>query len=547
MASLLSSEPAAAEAPFDPGLTFRTPRGVLGEPGEWEPATIVFERIAGEDWRSTDITLNGRALPVRMERIDGAEKVTSSWERASSGSWLLAVRLGPVHWSRLLRVRPAKLSDSAFAAMVEDLEEGLPASIALGLNTLGAFAGLDWHPPRPVTLADEVERVRRALRGDDRRPGLIAILCDIARAPHGVLAPVRPWVPAERARRPSPVDLPAAFGKTGNLNDDGHPLKVADCRVEHCWDVYENRLLRSFRDQAEIRLRRLRRWLANAAVPQTTRDDIDALAKEFASARRVTVFLDGVGALRSAPTNLTMVLLRKPAYRAALEGYLAFRRSARVHVSHPALDAPMENVPYLYEVWGTLTLIVALLDAAAAEGLRVTSQRLHTWAEGEPVTLLPTDTPAVTLEGSDGRVVTLTPQKPFPRRSASVYRSLSFEQIPDITLEVRRHGRTALFIFDPKYKLVGDAEGRRGDGRPKKEDVDKMHAYRDAIRGPGGTRPVRFAGILYPGPDEWFGDGVAALSAIPGDDGFRVTATTLLREIISADGGRWGNVEDHYD
>ena len=58
-----------------------------------------------------------------------------------------------------------------------------------------------------------------------------------------------------------------------------------------------------------------------------------------------------------------------------------------------------------------------------------------------------------------------------------------------------------LFVFDPKYKL--DSEGHDEEsltGRPHKTDIDKMHAYRDAIRGEGGKRVIEYAAILYPGP-----------------------------------------------
>ena len=40
--------------------------------------------------------------------------------------------------------------------------------------------------------------------------------------------------------------------------------------------------------------------------------------------------------------------------------------------------------------------------------------------------------------------------------------------------------------------------GDGSDGRPRKGDIDKMHAYRDAIRY-GGVHPVTAAWLLFPG------------------------------------------------
>ena len=89
--------------------------------------------------------------------------------------------------------------------------------------------------------------------------------------------------------------------------------------------------------------------------------------------------------------------------------------------------------------------------------------------------------------------------------------------------------QSVIALFDPKYKLWSESTGeidrdeiddgqelQAGDGsRPVKMDIDKMHAYRDAIRDETGTRVVRYAAILYPGTTEEFGDEVAALQARP--------------------------------
>ena len=74
-------------------------------------------------------------------------------------------------------------------------------------------------------------------------------------------------------------------------------------------------------------------------------------------------------------------------------------------------------------------------------------------------------------------------------------------------------------VFDPKYKLDSEElEGEVTDGRPKKIDIDKMHAYRDAIRDTGDQRAVTYAAILYPGTSsERFGPGLEAIAARPGE------------------------------
>ena len=82
--------------------------------------------------------------------------------------------------------------------------------------------------------------------------------------------------------------------------------------------------------------------------------------------------------------------------------------------------------------------------------------------------------------------------------------------------------RPQVLLFDPKYKLDGDASPPEPNadpaslGLPKKVDIDKMHAYRDAIRDEHGWCVVRHAAIPDPGRSVPYMDGLAAVGAVPG-------------------------------
>jgi hypothetical protein len=62
------------------------------------------------------------------------------------------------------------------------------------------------------------------------------------------------------------------------------------------------------------------------------------------------------------PAHVTQVLLKRPLYRAVLEGYVEFQRTAVVRLEEPLLAAPLENLPRLYQVWGTLEVLAVLLE-----------------------------------------------------------------------------------------------------------------------------------------------------------------------------------------
>jgi hypothetical protein len=126
---------------------------------------------------------------------------------------------------------------------------------------------------------------------------------------------------------------------------------VADAQVRQSVDVYENRLLRTFLRQVEQRLRRVATALREAGNADLA-TEADALLATLARAKRAAAFLGEVSELDRPAEQVTMVLLKRPPYRALLEAYLAFQRSLEVRFDNPALDAlastcdryPMESL-----------------------------------------------------------------------------------------------------------------------------------------------------------------------------------------------------------
>jgi len=316
-------------------------------------------------------------------------------------------------------------------------------------------------------------------------------------------------VPTERARRPVASRLALAIARGENLDEAGLPITVVDAGVEQTFDVYENRVIRTFHAVINRRLSRFIRSLRGSSgltspesgSPPNVYGDARSLQRRLDRARQRADFLDEVQPVPTPPDHLSMVLLNRPTYRAALELYHEFMRSVWVRIEEPALDGPIDNFPHLYQVWGTLHVVHLCLEVAAACGYQLVGEQQLALrdADGLYVRLVPNGRPILELRHpSTGVQVRLIPQSTYS--SPGTLRSISFNQVPDVTLEVMPPiGPTRLYLFDPKYKLDGDPDAS-SDGTPKKEDIDKMHAYRDAIRGLDGQPVVRYAAILYPGP-----------------------------------------------
>jgi predicted component of viral defense system (DUF524 family) len=419
---------------------------------------------------------------------------------------------------RTITIHPVKISTASYSTMLLDLESRLPAAIAIALQRLGGLGGLTLHPPADTTIAEEFARLQRAISGTATRPGLTTILQRLARDPHHVLRTEERWLPSERSRRPIPSQLTRAFTMPNNLTVQHNLLRVADRRSVTTFDVYENQLLLLFWSLVNRRARLLSHVLA-VRNSNAMGEEVRSLRRELELARRQATFLDEVALLRHVPTQLTMVLLKRPEYHAALAGYLEFHRSLAVRFENPELDSPLENLPHLYQIWGAMEVMVSLLEIAASTGYRLESQHLVRRSGSDSfVQIVPDGRPLVMLKHPDHHTaIRLIPEQRFEPSGA--LRSISYTQIPDIVVDIRdASGSSRLYLFDPKYKLDGELSDNAElpDGKPKKIDIDKMHAYRDAIRDTNGDRIVESAMILYPGPPVSYARGIGALQAIPG-------------------------------
>ena len=442
----------------------------------------------------------------------------ADWDSAGTGRYRLRLDAPTAREERLITVYPEKISQEAFGELLDDLQRRLPATLAIALQRGGALVGLDFRSPDEITLAEELERVRVAIHGRENQAGLVDILDRVSADPHRVGISTSIWTRRHRVRRPTPNAIVRSLRVPANIDSDGSLARVYDARTELSVDTYENQLVKSYLHQVEQRLREVHRVLSAAGGSVT--DESAELLETLQRARARARFLEEVSLPNTVPQRLTMVLLKVAPYRAALEGLIEFNKLKTVQLADCALEAPLENLPYLYEVRGSLLVLAAVLTAAAELGYVIKEQRIGARKAGSIyISLLSTPRPLATLAHLEGRTtVRVFAQRSYGTAGKGVG-SLTFNQIPDLSVCVERGmQRPALYLFDSKYKLDSETlpDGQTRDARPKKVDVDKMHAYRDAIRDQNGEPVVRYAAILYPGPTVSYFEGLEALQDYPG-------------------------------
>jgi len=373
---------------------------------------------------------------------------------------------------------PPLLTPAEHARMLQDIAQvSLAVAARVGgsraWDDLDVSSGPGAAPPCP---RERLGFVRRAV------PILAQASEEIARSPITNLhADTRRTSPPGRARRVStPALLRAArAGHAGEWVDETISLSTPD--------TPESRAARSF-------FRRLRRdaeaiaALAEAAALPDTAADARACASRLKSLHALPVWdsvTDSPNAWTAPPSER---MQRHPAFGRIAALVREYRGAFAFDWEHPLFALPARAQWQLYETWGVFQTVRALLhlgaipcaDALAQpEGLLATRQTLLTLrlAVGEASRL--------DLQWPGGEPLLLFYNRPYPAGVRSLSRTLQ----PDICLEDAR-GDT--FLLDPKYKaylLPGDEGG----------DMDQMHAYRDAIVTPDGTRPVRRAWCLYAG------------------------------------------------
>lgn len=482
----------------------------IDAPSEWSEALLDLGEWI-DAWPHLSVTANRNPLELAKRLIGGDERLVASWPRSGPGRHRVSVTTPEASTEATATIRPSKISQVGFEAMLLDLDHRLPTSIAIGLQRGGALAGTTFRTAQGSTVAEELSRLETAVFGSAGRQGLIDSLRQLGADPHRMLLSEERWTHRDRARRPTPHRIPTALAVAGNYDRAiDRPYRVFDAVVRHTVDVYENRLVKAFATIVQRRARRLERIAPEGEAHHRSQ----LLGERLAATVAAATFLADVSDDTPLSDRPTMVLQKRPPYRAAYEGWIEFRRSRTVNLELEAMERPLDNLPYLYEVWCTLVVLQQLIDASVDEGFIVRQQRVvHPQAASVVVRVLGGSGPVVRLEHPDGRRIEAYVQESFGRKSSGL-RSISFTQQPDITIHrMNPDGRRRITVYDPKYKL-DSSDDPDSDGRPKKADIDKMHAYRDAIRSSDGDHVVDFAAILYPGATEGFGD-VAAIRAVP--------------------------------
>src|SRR5665213_3228854 len=111
---------------------------------------LVDVRVPTDEWGDARLQINGVPVPLTLRRVDGVTRVIGEWARRGPGHYAVEV-VAPSRRGRVsLAIASTKLGNDELRLLIEDLEERLPAGIAIGLQRAGGLAGLAERQPAPM-------------------------------------------------------------------------------------------------------------------------------------------------------------------------------------------------------------------------------------------------------------------------------------------------------------------------------------------------------------------------------------------------------------
>ena len=518
-------------------------------PVEGRKCDIVID-VPKELHSDISLKLGTISLPVHTE--EAATCAYSVWPASGPGHYDLSLSCGTIREHRTITVMPEYFTETDFTSMINDLTDLLPKSIVSKLRQCGAQLGTEQAREQKSSIEDEWLRLRQAITGTKEKLGLLQILPIIQRECHQILLPRLEVRSADKIRRPEMSKLPQAISMPGNMVSNDELYQMFDVTVEQSFETYENQLVKTYVQALRSQLSRLQAKVKAELAPPALASELDALANEFHLACVRASFLRKVRRPSVSAERVTMVLLKNPAYRAVLEGYLALNQQSLITLEEQALNAPLNKFPFLYQLWVNLRVLSAMLQVCAESGYRCVSHHwVKSYRKGTFIQVMNDDKAAVQLSSpTTGTHVSLIPWRPgYESQNIS---NLQRPMALAIAIETPVKPLVVL-LFNPKYKVAlksatkaakkteaktiaakNELEEMVSSIEPLKEDIDELLRCIELLRDPGGEREIKYAALLYPGQGMPIASEVEALSAHPAHgDSLQKNICDVLRRYLA--------------
>ncbi len=495
--------------------------------------------VPQKSWSDISLKIGTRSLEVFFDKKK--KLAYCEWPACGPGQYELYLACRDYRERRKITLMPRYFTEGDLSCMLEELKETLPRSIAILLNECGADLGSLEQKP---SLEDEFLQLRRALSGTEDRLGLLQILPIIERECNHILIPRTELRDSNQLRRPDISKLPGIMSMPGNVLTEDIVFRMYDMTVERSFDTYENRLVKAYVQALRGRLSRLQDSMDQ--LPPSVVQEVETLISEFNLASARASFLRQVKLPTVFTGRVTMVLLKNPAYRIVFEDYIALNQQSSITLEEAALSDPLNQFPFLYELWANLRVLNAMLQVCAELGFDCVS---HNWvkkySKGLFVQVTNDERAAIELISPiSGKRVSLMSWIPDSGNEV-LGDTPNRERLVALAVMIDSPGeKSQLLVFDPEYRVTSKDAGNEtseaeiGEARSTvelmEEDVADLIRWVELAKTSDSDRTIPYSAALYPGPRLKLSPEVEALTAVPSDgDGLRKVLCDVLRKYLA--------------
>ncbi len=469
---------------------------------EWESAWIVLEGLQRSSFQSLPdykLTLDGFILPLQWQ--PDRRILMALWQKQGPGLYPLCLWYqSECCFETQLEVWPKGWGQAGLFALLEELHYLLPLEWGQALKPGSGFVqGKNTDTGRLRGWRQEFAKLQACLMDQAEQAGLLSALAA--------------WEPNQALGLPGALlKVSAHQARKPLFRTIQHPARqILDQRPRWQSDTPENRFVKNLVQRVDTRLSTLlgllpeREFGPERAQLQTWLIQLRKSTARFSDWKEIQAL--------SAPVTPGLGLMARPSHRVFLTHWQKLSRDFVFVQSEGPLRRSLENLPWLYQTWSVLQVILALLQAAQMQGwLPESMQWLFAWQDSSFVRVLPRGMRVLSLYRPDSQLkIQVWVERHFG--AVGPIHSISYAQRPDLVVQIshpdRQNQPDQLWLWDAKYRLGEDLK------RPTKTDLDRMHAYRDALRSEQGEPLVEMACILYPGPTQTFAPGLMALRASP--------------------------------
>lgn len=287
--------------------------------------------------------------------------------------------------------------------------------------------------------------------------------------------------------------------RTGNHYYPGEAMKT---RKYHTFDTNENRFVKHFLQEISKRLDSIEEALVGKSGTYLNPEISDSvrLLKQKTRYFISDPMWDDVGQITFVPAQST-VLQRRDGYRHLFRLYSLLQLITRYQFLMKDFRSLIEikDVPTLFEYW-CFFLVKEIIDQKLKQkGVSIIVPYSETEQVVQGGVAIEYEDDITLLYNADFRGSAGIDPEHTEISTYQISESYSHQLRPDIV--IIKNGKEKL-VLDAKYKgknvsgvMYGEETGKGTIGRYKEEDLDKMHAYRDAIQ------EVYGAFALYPGEE----------------------------------------------